>query len=804
MKRLNYAPQRFLLVALMRLQAIRTSEQGFIIFFVASVIVLLGFIWAAYGLLNQIDSSSTTASVKSNTGFYAAEYGLNLRAKQIRSKFEGYNLPDGTSPSSWQNCTNSSSPQGNGDFICQTFEVQKQTVSTYVQDKTIPDPDTGLPIIEPVPQGQPFAGLRAQIYKYDVTSVAQDGLFETVQELEDDRKRATASLKMRFSSLLIPLFQFAVFSENDTDASLPPDMNLNGPVHSNSSLYLNAVGADTLTINGQVTVVNTLYRGLKYENACGGNVDIYDPANPRSLDCAGSARRTYAKGDPALGNWNNQIIVGVQKLKVPQPDSLDPVAGKLYWDNADLRVVLKVVDSALSPASPSGSTPISIEIRNSNGSNNATLTNRIQACSPAIGTVVSSASSPPSVTLNSSPTPSLLIAKNAPLRIGSNFDSIVATGVIGPTIQIRKNWTSSPSAGESVSKAILWSSDTFYNYREKFNASTNTYSLSGPNAGRYIRMLNVDMQGLIDCVQSQSLMGAKALDDTTSGGLVWFFTVEGPKSNTNVTTGGIPNNYAIRLYNGASLKSTISGAPAIRGLTVVSDQATYIKGDYNSVDKIPAAVMTDSLNVLSNAWNLDDSNAGRFFAGSSLDLTNTGATINDASECVGPASSIACTAPPGLRTATTTSIHAAFLSGLDIPGGSNGTGSQDNGIATSGFHNYPRFHENWSGVPFNYRGSLVALSVPRRISSPFCGSLYTNETCNIYAPPNRNWDYDMDFNDASKLPPLTPQAVYLQQDAFGRSFTISSVDVYRGLEGFSSLARLGLGLPMIGTVGLDR
>jgi hypothetical protein len=35
----------------------------------------------------------------------------------------------------------------------------------------------------------------------------------------------------------------------------------------------------------------------------------------------------------------------------------------------------------------------------------------------------------------------------------------------------------------------------------------------------------------------------------------------------------------------------------------------------------------------------------------------------------------------------------------------------------------------------------------------------------------RNWDYDQDFNDAGKLPPLSPRAVNLVQELFERDFS---------------------------------
>ena len=51
---------------------------------------------------------------------------------------------------------------------------------------------------------------------------------------------------------------------------------------------------------------------------------------------------------------------------------------------------------------------------------------------------------------------------------------------------------------------------------------------------------------------------------------------------------------AVRLVNGAQLPS--------QGLTFVSENPVYIQGDYNTVNKVPAAVLGDAITVLSNNW----------------------------------------------------------------------------------------------------------------------------------------------------------------------------------------------------------
>ena len=163
----------------------------------------------------------------------------------------------------------------------------------------------------------------------------------------------------------------------------------------------------------------------------------------------------------------------------------------------------------------------------------------------------------------------------------------------------------------------------------------------------------------------------------------------------------------------------------------MTDQAIYVQGDYNAVNKKPAAFLADSLNVLSNNWN---------------DTNSTG--------------------PLSGRTASDTTIYAAFLAGTDTTGGVEGPGGQDRDSYNGGLENYPRFHENWTGETLTYLGSFVSLNKPRHVDGAWAygGAQYT--------APRRNWGYDTDFNDAANLPPLSPRFVYLRQELFVRRFDL--------------------------------
>jgi hypothetical protein len=584
-----------------------------------------------------------------------------------------------------------------------------------------------------IPAGENNEGLTAQEYRYNVISVAQDS-----------QGKPSAILGLKFKSRLIPLFQFAAFYDQDMDTSLPPNMTLSGPVHSNNDLYLNAFG--NLKIKGQVTTANKLYRGLKNEDKCSGNVNIDDakpaPRNFGSAPCSGGRTEFNAA---AVAPWKGKIRVGVQTLKPPPPDDFDATENKLYWKSADLRLVLDLDSN-------------SIQIRNNDNSSDSGFSAQLNGslCAPPTTLAAAANIGDTSLTVASSP-PNLkqgdiITLGSDPLsKLGSTGNSYVVANTYtlsATTIPLTQPLTAPFTAGAELRKPVVSFSDkTFRNYREKRGGAT------GVDAYTKIQMLNVDMRGLLGC--AKVLMGNKTLDEDSEGGLVWFFTVKGPDSTKSA------NDYGIRVYNGQDLVTPVDpvAKETPKGLTIVSDQAVYMRGDYNcgsactaasfeapanDGQRIPAAVMADTINVLSNNWSLDDLTSinNIYLAG---------------------------------RTTTETTINAAFLAGIDITGGVNRGGKDLNDNTGGGLNNYPRFHEDWTGTPFNYLGSLVSLSAPKRVNGIFCGSGGTNPSCNIYNPPTRNWSYDLRFNNAANLPPLTPRVLSLKQELFSRNFDQASV-----------------------------
>jgi len=582
----------------------RSDNRGFALLGVLMLAALLAALVAGYFSLTRIDMSTVDASMDSVRGFYAAEAGSNIRAELVRRIFEGYNRPIGMAPEPADPCEGGN--LGSGDFICNFYGFQDRQVMTYVEEPP------GNPESIVIPRGEQFQNLHAQEYRYVVLS----------QSVSPD-DRMEAAVELLFKSRLVPMFQFAVFYNKDLEILPGPVMTLAGPVHTNGDLYLGS--HDNLNILGQVTTAGDLYHGRKNEDTCmNGGVSVIDPDDLTAIPACDSGRVRIMPAD--VEPWNGMIDMGIEDLIVPGPEALDPTPGEIYWDKAEIRIMLDL----------NGATP-EIQVRRPDGLTDVLDTATLAGCG---------------------------------------------------------------AAGHS---------DTMYNNRE----------------GAFIEMLDIDARLLLDCLHSTDLLEIGTdIDDTSEGGLVWYFGVDGPDSNT-------VNNYGVRVRNGGELKSTLFTAPAIKGLTVVTNQAVYIEGDYNAVNKKPAAFLADSANVLSNAWNDGNSN-------SSLSS----------------------------RVASNTTIQAALLSGTDTTGYVEGSGGQDAGAYNGGVENYPRFHEKWSGKTLTYLGSFVSLNRPIRVDGAW---VYGAPQ---YQAPIRDWGYDTDFNQAENLPPLAPRFVYLRQELFVRNFDL--------------------------------
>ncbi len=774
-----------------RTLSIVNNERG-IVFIISLVLMgLLSALAAVYAMLVRADAALSGGASRNREGFYASEAGLNVGMAEFGNIFKNYGTPS------------------SGDYQEKTVTVGNRTV--YYQLSPVPgyDPCTsnaGSDCYATIPAGEKFAGLKTIPYRYTVKSSAVN-----------DEENTEASLGAEFDVNNIPIFQFLAFYANDLEINPGPQMNLHGRIHTNGNLYLSAgtglTVSDSPTMpNMQVSSAKQLYHYRKDgSSACAtANVTIdmladvspkdgsYDPLTLPGCNSAPLSKSTIA-------SYLGSLQANIDSIQIPPVSSMARGSGNLFWDQADLRIVLRLdlakaaapfsvlcPATATTPAAPDSPSLYPIEVQNADGSRNTTKTNSLWTfmCQQRGAIFYNDR---PTNAVDGSPSDTVARAKanyapaflgaadgsnggteqNSPVypavtppsdyrvyrRVGYDTDGngsitnkdfnpdICPQSLVGAAAATKPWWAPAYCPWPNTVQT-LWYKDTdfrrggYYNQREK----------------EWMYLLNVNVRALIEW-NARNGDPLFPHGDRTDWGLVFFLSVQGPSSSA------LPNNYGVRIFDAASLDTQGTtlppGATDPSGLTVVSDQAMYVEGNYNyfsgqtSAQKQPAAVIGDSLNVLLQSWEAPFTSGGNQ-RGNDRKSVNTFAyrfiQVTDTPGGIGGPTANAFSSATGLG------VNAAFIANID--------NSVKGGAYNGGFENYPRFHEDWSNGSrtLNYRGSLVSLGIPQHVNGSWVyGDPY-------YSAPNRAWDYDADFNKVEKLPPLTPKITYVQQRMYTRFY----------------------------------
>jgi hypothetical protein len=272
------------------------------------------------------------------------------------------------------------------------------------------------------------------------------------------------------------------------------------------------------------------------------------------------------------------------------------------------------------------------------------------------------------------------------------------------------------------------------------DAITTNQAIQDQRENTYVRLATLDVSQIRSAAEAGNISGWNGviyIADTTPQGTAKSAPLGGGAGASVTTT-----MRGIRLINGYRLPTASGNTNNINGLTIVSANPVYIKGNYNtstnSGDAVPsnsgtytdpdasgytrklAAVVGDSINVLSGNW---------------ADLNSTGAISS--------------------RSASNTTINAALVGGIVPSAGGNYSG---------GGENFVRLLEDWKNNTLCIYGSMVELYKSTQATSPWLG------TGNNYkAPLTSKFYWDPQFADNSLAtfqsgPPGNLQiAAYLQQ-----------------------------------------
>jgi hypothetical protein len=479
------------------------------------------------------------------------------------------------------------------------------------------------------------AGIQTMVTGYNVTAVA------TMQGMEHTAHRMV-------NALATPIFQFAVFYDNDLEINPGPNMTLGGRVHSNSNMYLNS--GNTLTVNtNYMRAVGSMFRHRKDDPSVStGTVTVrkwvdnpFDAAEPSEYFALYSGSQMFGMGlggDPLDSSFAGWDVDGNGSVLDPG-DWMPWGPGAVGWWGP--------------PAGYAGSV-------------GQTVKDSAHGVQTAAVPLLDS------------------IAMFEPTT-GGSWDFNAGTGEY---VEVAAG-TGSYSKGYYHDQAGL-------SLLTKADGTVKAYGPGGvaillPAGVATVKSIYDTRQGGFVNVTEINMAALNASGVFPANGLLYAASIG---AGTGTSAGGV------KLVNGSELSAK---------LTVVSENAVYVQGNYNSVNKKGAAVLCDAINLLSNNWN--DSK----------------------------------TASSSLPTASDTTFNLAFVTGNQetVPG------SAYNG----GLENLPRFHENWTNKKCTLTGSLVNLWCSQHATGNWVyGGKY-------YTAPNRIWSYDTAFNSVANLPPFTPLAV---------------------------------------------
>ncbi len=499
----------------------------------------------------------------------------------------------------------------------------------------------------------------------------------TVQKTNDPNFTVTVS--RYFQQYDASLFQAMLFFQNDLELHPGPNMTLYGLVHTNSNMYAVAGSGGGLTFSSNVSFhgnQNTLnpastHPSNFYQTGSGNTGGIQIPGYVE-----GVTQSLYNQESGNWGSYKNPVYNASMGSQLSQVQSLDPLG---MSTNA-------VVD----PNNPNASGTHEIIERPS----------PVSATNPDANTAYTDPDAFAAHRVFNSASLRIIINRKDPTRVvrvytpASNVENSVEVVPTGSSNPANQNIADQINAAVTVDNT-----GSIYDFRE----------------GRTINADTVDLSKLTPALNTYASSNPSYLGT--------IYITDATNADGNGNTG---NSDAIRLRKGGVLPDA--------GLTIATDGAIYVQGDYNTgttygadgpgntvtttsqpasnknsdptqytvsgYTQKPAAIMGDAVMILSNAWS--DLNSG-------LDMSS--------------------------RNAVPTTMNSAIVSGQVLT---------TNSAASGGAHNFPRFLENWGGDNFTYHGSMCELYA----STHFTG---TYGKGNVYSPPNRRWFFDDNF--LSSAPP---------------------------------------------------
>jgi Tfp pilus assembly protein PilX len=306
------------------------NEEGFTLLVFLSLLFMLTLIGVAAVMTSTTDVNIAGNDLKSINTFYAAEAGLEKGISQIRAHYTS-------------GATGPPDPLPADSFNLGNIAVAYGTV------------DNGAASTETLTVGA-YRGLYALVKSFTITSRAKDPGTQTETKIESEVKDA-----------LVPIFQFAVFYQQDLEILPGANMTLGGRVHSNSDMWLGSEGGVSLKVDSWTTAAGNIYHGRKdQDHAMNGDVTIKDRYGTYQ-SMKNSDGTWLDANDPAwvsssLNRWGGEVqdhSHGITELNLPVVVSGDPIdmikrAAGGNTDSYQNRAGLTIVDGQVLYQNSSG------------------------------------------------------------------------------------------------------------------------------------------------------------------------------------------------------------------------------------------------------------------------------------------------------------------------------------------------------------------------------------------------------------------------------------------------------------------
>lgn len=531
-----------------------------------------------------------------------------------------------------------------------------------------------------------------------LSGIAQLCTLTAVATPSGQRYNVPATVTQNFQAAIIPVFQFAIFYNLNLEMDPGQPLNVIGPVFCNASIW---EGNVDLNLSSTVQAVGTNATSL---------LDPFSLNYPASGDSttaySGTPEANFAQGPPS--DHNNALTM--------------PIGSTTNANPTNVESILNIPPAGLG-APNSAAYAVSNQIYLYNECDlivsNASYGTNGYSTTAALGTSVDFVTNFTVWFQDPKQTPSLTLVTNDLILLkqtaGSYTNTLTHTGGLNIT-----NYATTNIAYKGYS---FLTNVSFYDYRESATVQAVQLDIAKFNTWltNSIQPSNVGTN-ILNTYASYTLQNSYLIPDVGHGFRSIYIYNKVPLTGTQLP--------AVRLINGSQLPANNPG------LTVATPMPAYIYGNYNvqnitgtsdlgqnvTSNTYPAAVLADAVTILSTNWN------------DVYDSTNelpSGTTYG----------------------AGDTTINAAMLEGI-VPTNPNISGNYSGGV-----ENFLRLLEDWttpgpSGhrAILTYNGSIVVM-----FPSIYATNSWQN-TGIYYNAPTRHWAFDLNFQTAAGLPPLSPSS----------------------------------------------